>query len=90
MCHLSGSTVMSERNYTLRLGKTEGVRVGAVVMSVVTSLAVEAVFLCRAIPNGVIGMKLFAESTPMREWEGSSGMTSLRIVIIILWHGMPL
>ena len=26
----------------------------------------------------------------MREWEGFSGMTSLRVVVMILWHGIPL
>ena len=65
-------------------------RVGAVVMSVVVSFAIETVFPCWAIPDSVIGVELLTKSTPMREWKGSSGTTSLCIVIMILWHGIPL
>ena len=81
---------MSKQDYTLRFGKTKRVGVEAVVVSVVVPLAVEAVFARRAIPYGVIGMKLLAELTPMREWEGPSGTASLRVVVMILWHGIPL
>ena len=72
MCQLSHSAAMSEWDYTLRLGETEGVRVEAIVVSVVASLAVETIFACGAVPDSVIRLKLFAELTPMREWEGPS------------------
>ena len=52
-----------------------GVR--AVVVSVIVSFAVEAVFTCWTIPNSVVGMKLFAEVTPMRERKGSGRTASL-------------
>ena len=81
---------MSEWDYALRLGEAEGVRIGAIVVSVVVSFTIEAVFACRAIPDGVVRVQLLTKLTPMGEWEGFSGMTSLCIIVMILWHGIPL
>lgn len=77
MCQASCGMAMSKWDYTLGFSETQGMGIGAVVVSVVVSLAVETVFAYGAIPNRVSGMKLFAESTPMREWEGLSGTASL-------------
>ena len=61
----------------------------AVVAGVVAPLAVVAILACRAIPDHVLGLELFAETVAMREWDGFGGAASLGIIIVVLWHGMP-
>ena len=63
--------------------------VGAVLMSVVTSLAVKTVFVYWAIPDSVSGLELLTEVAPMREREGLDGVTSLHIFVMKLWHDIP-
>lgn len=65
-----------------------GVR--AVVVGMVMCFTIVAVLACGAVPNGVSGVKLFAEVAPVGEWQGFSGMTSLCIVIMILRHCVSL
>ena len=90
MCQSGNSTLVSEGDHTLGFSKAKGVTVGTVVVGVVVSLAVETVLAYGAIPDSVVRVKLFAESTSVGEWKGSSGMTSLRIIVMILQHGIPL
>ena len=81
---------MSKGDHTLGLCKAKGVRVMAVVMCMVTSLAVMAILACWAIPDGVGRVELFAEVTAMGEGEGSLGATSLCVIIVVLWRCEPL
>ena len=90
MCQPACGVMVGERNHTLGLGGAEGVGVRAVIVSVVAPLAVVAVLACWAIPDSVSRVELFAEVAPVREGEGLSGVTSLHVVVMILWHGVPL
>ena len=64
--------------------------VGAVVASVVACFTVMTVLACQAVPDGVSGVDLFAEATSMGEWKGSGGATSWCILVMILWHSIPM
>ena len=66
---------MSEWDHTLRLGEAEGVGVRAVVVSMVVPLAVVTVLACRAVPDSMLRLELFAEATAVGELEGFSGLT---------------
>ena len=81
---------MGEGDYTLALCKTNRVRVRASVVFVVVSLAVVAVGVNWAFPDGVGGMELFAKAAAMGEREGSSGTAGWHLFIVVLGHGVPL
>lgn len=80
---------VSEGDHTLRLGEAERVRVRAVVVSVVAPLAVVTVLAYWTVPDSMGRLKLFAEAASVREWKGSGGTTGLRVVVVVLWHGIP-
>ena len=82
--------MVSKWHYALGLGETEGMGVGAVVTSVITSPTVMTVPSCGAVPNRVLGLDLFAEVALMGEWEGSGRMAGRHVVVVVLWHGVPL
>ena len=58
-------------------------------MLVVTSLAVVAVCAYWAFPDGVGGVKLFAETAVVWEWKRSSGTTGRHLFVVVLGHGEP-
>ena len=64
-CQPACGVTVGERNHALGLGEAEGVGVRAVIVSVVTPLAVVAVLACWAIPDGVSRVELFAEVAPV-------------------------
>ena len=90
LCQPSGSATVGKGDYTLRFGKTKGVGVRAVFMSVVASLAVMAIPACWAVPNSVGGVELSAKATAVREWERASGTAGQCLVVVVLGHGEPL
>ena len=59
---------MSKGYHTFRLGEAEGMQVGALVTSVVTSLAIMTVLAGGAVPDSVPRMDLSAEMASMGEW----------------------
>ena len=63
---------MGEGNYALRFGKTNRVRVRAIVMFVIASLAVVTVLASGALPDGMVRMKLFAKTATVWERKGAS------------------
>ena len=81
---------MSEGDNTFRLGEAQGVGIGAIVVGMVACFTVVAVLAHWAIPDGMSGVKLFAKVAPMQEWEGFSGTTGLPVIVMILWHSIPL
>ena len=81
---------MGEGHHALGLRETKRVRVGASIVFVVASLTVVAIGAGGTFPDGVGGMKLFAKTTVVREWEGSSGTTGRHLFIVVLGHGVPL
>lgn len=80
---------MGEGDHALGFGETEGVGVGAIVVSMVVSLAIVTVFTSGAVPHSVFGLELFAEATAVGEWEGFIGAAGRGIVIMVLGHGEP-
>ena len=65
-------------------------RVVAVLAEVVASPAVVAILSSRAVPDRVLRLELSAEAAAVREWGGSRGTTGLRVVVVVLRHGVPL
>ena len=86
----TGGATVGEGDYALQLGKAEGVGIRAVIVSMVIPLAVVTIFTCRAIPDGVGRVELFAEMTSVWKREGFSRAAGLCIIIVVLWHGVPL
>ena len=58
---------MGERDYTLRLHETKGVRVGASVVGMVSPFALVAILADRAVPDSVGGLELFTKTAAMGE-----------------------
>ena len=65
-------------------------RIGALVVFVVASLAIMAVCAYGAFPDSVSGVKLSAETTVVREWERAIGTAGRCFLVVILGHGVPL
>ena len=61
----------------------------AVLAEVVASPAIVAVLASWTIPDCVSGLQLFTESAAMREWCRFGGTTSLGVIVVVLWHGVP-
>ena len=80
---------MSEGDYALRLGETEGVWVVAVFAGVVTAPAIVAIPSCWTVPNRVSGLALSADAAVVWERGGSGGAACLCVVVMILWHSVP-
>ena len=85
----ASSAMMSEGDHTLGFREAEGVGIGAVVVFVITPLAVVAVPACWAVPDGVGGVELFTEATAVREWEGSLRTTGRYFFVVILRCSEP-
>ena len=80
---------MGEGNHAFGFHEAEGVRVGAVIVFVVSPLAVVAVLAGWAVPNSVVRMDLLAETTAMGEWKGSFGVAGRHFLVVVLRHGEP-
>ena len=80
---------MSERDDALQLREAKGVGIVAVFAEVVVSTAVMTIPPGRTVPDRVLGLELMAEAAAVGEWSGSRRATSLRVVVVVLWHGVP-
>ena len=80
---------MSEGNNALRLREAEGVGVVAVLAEMVASSAIVTILSGRAVPDRVLGLELTTEAATVGEWSGSRRTTGLRVVVVVLRHGVP-
>ena len=87
--HSTSGAAMGERDNALGFGETNCMWVRAIVVFVVASLAVVAVLVSWAVPDGVGGVDLFTEAAAVWKGEGSSRATSRHFFIVVLWHGEP-
>ena len=87
--HPASGTAVSEGNYTFRLGEANGMRVGAVVVSMIASLAIETILASGTLPNSVLGLKLSTKMTAVGEGEWMGGAASRCFFVVILWHSVP-
>ena len=80
---------MCEGDHTFRLREADGMWVGALIVSVVSSFAVETVLAGRTFPNSMFGLELSTEAAAVGEREGTTGAASRCFLVVILGHSMP-
>ena len=90
MSHPASRTTVSEGDHTFRFSKTNGVWVGAVVVSMIVRFTIKTVLACRTFPNGMFGLKLSTETAAVGEWEGAAGATGRCFFVMVLGHSEPL
>ena len=81
---------MGEGDHAFGLCETNGVWIGAVLVSMVAPLTIVAVLASGAIPNSMFGLKLFTKTAAVREWKRASGTAGGCFLVVILGHGEPL
>ena len=87
--HPAGGAAVGEGDYALRLGEANRVGVRTLVVCVVASSAVVTVLANWAVPDGVGGVELFAETAAVWKRKGSSRMASWHFFVVVLGHGEP-